>query len=190
MASAFTGKPCPKCGHVRAEGETAPDWQCPKCGIVYAKFGQAPPPARSPANDAGSTPDVRRAAASEPAVEASESSGLAKIAHLSSLGNVLLPPLGTIVAVALWAVKKGEDELAVDSAKEAINFQLSLFLWAIALLVLILVIPPLAFVISFLLAGLLIAAVVMPIVATIRVSDGIRYYYPYTLHIFGEGPGS
>lgn len=42
MASEYTGKPCPKCGHVRTEGETAPDWQCPKCGIAYAKFAEAP----------------------------------------------------------------------------------------------------------------------------------------------------
>jgi uncharacterized protein YxjI len=41
MASSFTGKPCPKCGHVRVESETAPDWQCPKCGIAYAKFVEA-----------------------------------------------------------------------------------------------------------------------------------------------------
>jgi uncharacterized protein YxjI len=40
MGSSHTGKPCPKCGHVRAETETAPDWQCPKCGIAYLKFEQ------------------------------------------------------------------------------------------------------------------------------------------------------
>jgi hypothetical protein len=41
MGSSYTGKPCPKCGHVRAETETAPDWQCPKCSIAYVKFEQA-----------------------------------------------------------------------------------------------------------------------------------------------------
>jgi uncharacterized protein YxjI len=41
MGSSYTGKPCPKCGHIRAETEKAPDWQCPKCGIAYAKFEQA-----------------------------------------------------------------------------------------------------------------------------------------------------
>ncbi len=41
MGSSYTGKPCPKCGHVRMETETAPDWQCPKCGIAYLKFEQS-----------------------------------------------------------------------------------------------------------------------------------------------------
>jgi uncharacterized protein YxjI len=40
MSDNYTGKPCPKCGHVRSESETAPDWQCPSCGIAYAKFVQ------------------------------------------------------------------------------------------------------------------------------------------------------
>ena len=44
-------KSCPKCGHVRAAGEAAPEWQCPKCGIAYAKYGapsavRAGPPAK------------------------------------------------------------------------------------------------------------------------------------------------
>ena len=41
MSSSYAGKPCPKCAHVRAESDTAPDWQCPKCGIAYAKFVEA-----------------------------------------------------------------------------------------------------------------------------------------------------
>ncbi len=28
---------CPKCGHARRPGETAPAWQCPACGIAYQK---------------------------------------------------------------------------------------------------------------------------------------------------------
>lgn len=28
---------CPKCGHVRQQGDAAPDYECPRCGVVYAK---------------------------------------------------------------------------------------------------------------------------------------------------------
>ncbi len=38
MSSSYAGKPCPKCGHVRAESASAPDWQCPACRIAYHKF--------------------------------------------------------------------------------------------------------------------------------------------------------
>jgi len=185
MASSYVGKPCPKCAHVRTESETAPDWQCPKCGIVYAKFGQqAPAPAPGPAaRGAGAA-----AAVAPSADSASESPGLAKLAHLSTLANMLLPPLGTIVPVALWVVKSGEDDFTVDSAKEAINFQISTLLWALGVCAPVLVFPPFIFVTSLALVVLLIACVVLPIMAAVRVADGTRYYYPYTLHIFGEGP--
>jgi uncharacterized Tic20 family protein len=174
MASSYTGKPCPKCAHVRSEAETAPDWQCPKCGIVYAKFGQETP---------------ARAAAAPAKSEASESPGLAKLAHLATLANYLLPPLGTIVPVAIWVTKSGEDELAVDSAKEAINFQICTVLWALAVFLPAFLIRPLIFITSMMLVVILIAGIALPIVATVRVADGTRYYYPYIWHIFGDGPG-
>jgi hypothetical protein len=34
----YTGKPCPKCGYVRAATATNPPWQCPRCLIAYHKF--------------------------------------------------------------------------------------------------------------------------------------------------------
>jgi hypothetical protein len=47
MSTAVTT--CPKCAHVRAPADFAPEWQCPRCGIAYAKFqpkpSAAPPPA-------------------------------------------------------------------------------------------------------------------------------------------------
>jgi uncharacterized Tic20 family protein len=183
MASSYIGKPCPKCAYVRTESDTAPDWQCPKCDIVYAKFGQSPPP-RAPAPSAREAVHVGTAVAAEP-----ESTGLAKVAHLATLANMLLPPLGTIVPVGIWVMKSGEDELAVDSAKEALNFQISTILWAVAVLLPVLVIPAFIFVSSIALVAIVIASLVMPIIATMRVADGVRYYYPYILHIFGDGPG-
>jgi uncharacterized Tic20 family protein len=183
MASSYVGKPCPKCAYVRTESETAPDWQCPKCGIVYAKFGQEPPVAKAaPAAGRGVDRDAATPAATE-------STGLAKLAHIATLANYLLPPLGTLVPIGIWVMKSGEDELAVDSAKEAINFQISTVLLALAVFLPAFVFPPFIFVTSILLVAILIAGIVLPIIAMMRVSDGVRYYYPYTLHIFGDGPG-
>jgi uncharacterized protein len=183
MATVVAGKACPKCAYVRTQSETIPDWQCPKCGIVYAKFGQAAPA------PVASAPTARRAVVPEPpAAETVQSTGLAKIAHLSSLANLLIPFLGTLVDIGIWIAKKGEDDLAVDSAKEALNFQISMTLWALGFLLPVLVFPPFIFVASLALVVIVIASVVMPIVATIRVSDGVMYYYPKILHIFGDGP--
>lgn len=183
MATVVAGKACPKCAYVRTQSETVPDWQCPKCGIVYAKFGQAAPTASAPAS--------RRDTAREPAketLEAVQSTGLAKVAHLSTLVNLLIPFLGTIIAIGIWVAKSGEDELAVDSAKESLNFQISMTLWAVAFLLPVLVIPPFIFVTSLALVAIVIATIVMPIIGAVRVADGVRYYYPYILHIFGDSP--
>lgn len=49
---------CPKCGHVRAPGATAPAWQCPACGIAYHKYA---------AYLAGARKLVKPPAADEPA---------------------------------------------------------------------------------------------------------------------------
>jgi len=40
----WTGKPCPKCGYVRAATDTNPAWQCPRCQVAYAKVVAAAAP--------------------------------------------------------------------------------------------------------------------------------------------------
>ena len=184
MAESFVGKPCPKCAYVRRADDSAPEWQCPKCEIVYAKFGQAPPPRKAAV--AASTPeDAEWAAAS---AEPRESINQARLAHLATIGNYLLPPIGTIIPIALWITKSGVDELTVDASKEALNFQLSQFLWALGCFVPMFIFPPLVYISMLALIVLLFAGLALPIVAAIRVSDGITYYYPYTWHLFGGGP--
>ena len=183
MAESFVGKPCPKCAYVRSPDDAAPDWQCPKCQIVYAKFGQAPPPTRVAA--------PARAPAPPEAADAGtgDSAGIANLAHLSTIANFLLPPLGTLVAIGIWVAKNGVDEFAVDCAKEALNFQLSMFLWSLGILLPALVFPPFILVSALVLIAVVIAGIVLPIIATMRSSEGILYYYPYTWHLFGDGPG-
>lgn len=43
------GKPCPKCGHVRAAADAAPQWRCPGCGNAYPEFEEAQPKPGAPA---------------------------------------------------------------------------------------------------------------------------------------------
>lgn len=180
MAGSYVGKPCPKCGHVRVAADNIPDWQCPKCGIAYAKFQQAqsapaPGPASRPA-----------AAGSTAAAAAGESSGMAIVAHLSVLLGFIIPLFNIIVPVVIISMKRGEDELAVACAKEAINFQISAMLWWLAVLGLALLgflIGPAVYL------GLLLGVVVffcmliLPIVAAVKASRGERYGYPRTWHV-------
>ena len=88
MAESFVGKPCPKCAYVRSPADAAPEWQCPKCEIVYAKFGQAPPPPKA------ALPASQAQPAESNAADSGGDTGQAKLAHLSTLANYLLPPWG------------------------------------------------------------------------------------------------
>ena len=185
MAESFVGKPCPKCGHVRRPDTTAPEWQCPQCGIAYAKFVPAAPPAVKAAE-----PATAAAPRDSGDAEAADPSGIANLAHLSTIANYLLPPLGTLVAIGIWVARKGEDEFAVDCAKEALNFQISIWLWALGSLVPAFLFAPFIFITAIVLLALLIAGIVLPIIGAMRSSEGLMYYYPYTWHIFGDGPSS
>lgn len=49
--------PCPKCGHIRQQVDTAADYECPRCGIVYAKYLEA---LHSKAAAADRTPPAQR----------------------------------------------------------------------------------------------------------------------------------
>src|SRR5258706_7334915 len=183
MADSYVGKPCPKCRHVRQANEVAPDWQCPKCGVAYAKFVQAQ--TMPPTN-----PGVRAGAGSAPAARAasgSDSRGAAMFAHLAIPIGMVVPFLSLVAPIVVWAMNSGKNETAVSAAKESINFQISLTLWALLLVGMVLggtALPPLFYVAILVGVVLGIGALILPIVAAVKVSGGESYTYPVTWHLF------
>jgi len=181
MAGSTVGKACPKCAHVRAASDAGPDWQCPKCGIAYAKFRQA-----ASAPDAGASADrtsVGEAARRPPG----QSYTLATFAHLSVLLGLFIPLLAIIVPIVIWKTKGDADPFAASAAKEAINFQISFFLWIVGLGLAALactVAPPLVYLVALLMAIVLLAYVVLPLVAAFKTLSGDGYTYPYIRHFF------
>src|SRR5262245_2912657 len=126
MSSTWVGKPCPKCKHVRTANEVAPDWQCPACGVAYAKY--------QPAQTAQETNPGTRAAgnvAPPPPASGSDSTGAAMFAHLCIPIGMVVPFLSLIGPIVIWAMQSGKNESAVAAAKESLNFQISLTLWAL-----------------------------------------------------------
>jgi uncharacterized Tic20 family protein len=183
MADSYVGKPCPKCRHVRQANEVAPDWQCPKCGVAYAKFVQAQ--TMPPTN-----PGVRVGAGSAPAAPArgsGGSSGLPVFAHLSIPIGMVIPFLSLIAPIVIWVTQGGKNDAAVAAAKESINFQISLTLWALLLLGMVLagaVLPPLFYAAVLVGVVLGLGILILPIVAAVKVSGGDSYAYPLTWHLF------
>ena len=112
----------------------------------------------------------------EPEPLSSESRNWATFAHLSAFVMFLgIPSL--IGPLVVWLAKK-DDPYVEAQAKEALNFNISMLIYAIAagisiLLVIGIIALPVVFVTWF----------VLVIIAAIRSADGEAYRYPFTIRL-------
>ena len=103
----------------------------------------------------------------------------AMLAHLAALAGLVVPLIGIVLGpLAVWLVKRDESEFVAEHAKEALNFNISVMLGAIACLLLMLVF------VGFLLGtALFIAWLTMTLIAAIKASEGRTYRYPISLRL-------
>jgi hypothetical protein len=101
------------------------------------------------------------------------------LAHLSALAGLALPLIGIVLGPLLvWLARREESEFVAGHAKEALNFNISVLLGALACVLLMLVF------IGFLLGtALFIAWLVMTLIAAIKASEGHPYRYPFSLRL-------
>jgi uncharacterized Tic20 family protein len=107
------------------------------------------------------------------------------IAHLSAYAGFLVPVLGHIGGPLIVLLLKGEGSPFVSfSAKEALNFQITVAIVSVAFVVLL-----------FLLVGLLLLWLVpvvlfiwfiLPFIAALRAREGHWYRYPMTVRLIPE----
>lgn len=96
--------------------------------------------------------------------------------HLATYTDFLIPTSSIFVKILLWQLNKGKSDFFEKQAKEAINFEITMWL-ATAI----------SFVLIFVLIGLplLIVSVavswVLPIVAATRSRNGTDYRYPISI---------
>ena len=112
----------------------------------------------------------------------------ALIAHAGGPAGLLLSAglFGFAVPLVVWLAKRDESDFVADQGKEALNFQLSLFLlhviaWLFVLLTIgigMLILWP------FFLA-LWIGELVLGLIAALRSYEGKRFRYPFTLRPIG-----
>lgn len=101
----------------------------------------------------------------------------AMLIHLSALCGFIGVPFGHVVGpLVLWLVKREEDPMFDAHGKEALNFQISLTIYAIASCILMLVL--IGFVLIFI---VFIAGLVLTIVGAVKASKGELYHYPATI---------
>jgi uncharacterized Tic20 family protein len=108
---------------------------------------------------------------------AAEARKWATICHVSALSGFLGNGIGFILGpLIVWILKRDVDPFIDDQGKEALNFQITMFIAAIISAVLTLVVIGLLFLIV---VGLLM--LIMPIIAAVKSSNGELYRYPLTI---------
>lgn len=119
----------------------------------------------------------------------------AMLSHLSALIGLFGNGLGFILGpLIIWLVKRGDHPFVDEQGKEAVNFQLTVFVllivWTLVLVALALLSPDEVSVVAVLLAGLGLAVIgigdiVLTIVAAVRANAGRHYRYPIVFRFIG-----
>lgn len=97
--------------------------------------------------------------------------------HLLAFIQFIGIPFGNILGpLVLWLIKKGEMPLVDEQGKAAINFQISMTIYAVISFVLVFVLIGLA-----LLPLVLIVDIVCTIIAAVKVNNQEPYSYPFSI---------
>ncbi|GAB6283234.1 MAG: DUF4870 domain-containing protein [Ignavibacterium sp.] len=100
------------------------------------------------------------------------------ISHISALLGYVIP-LGNIIApLIIWLSKKEQSNFIEDQSKEALNFQISIVIYAIIAGILSLILIGI-----FLLIAVGLFNLIYIIIAAIKANDGIKYRYPLCIRI-------
>ena len=105
------------------------------------------------------------------------------LTHLSSLGGYVLGIFWWVPPLVIWLVKRDESRFLDHQGREALNFQLTMFLG-------ILLSIPLAFVFIgiFTMIGISIYALVYTIIAGLKANEGVWYRYPFSIKFVSRAP--
>jgi uncharacterized Tic20 family protein len=95
------------------------------------------------------------------------------LSHLSALLG-----MGIVLPLIIYLVKKDESPLVGYHSKEALNFHISVYLYALCCV-------PLAFIFVGIpmIAIIVISTVFFSIIAAVRSVDGVQYRYPLTIRL-------
>ena len=101
----------------------------------------------------------------------------AMLCHLSALTGLLGNGLGFLVGpLVVWLFKKEDDQFIDDQGKEAVNFQITMFIALFVSAILVVVI--IGFVLLIVVGILMI---VFPIIGATKANEGELYRYPFSI---------
>jgi uncharacterized Tic20 family protein len=129
-------------------------------------------------------PDVNEPSAAG-GTEPPEARTFAMLCHLSALSGLIGIPFGHIIGpLVFWLVKREEFPLVNDQGKEALNFQISMTIYAAVGMVLSMVLMIILigfFLMILLVVGVYVVEIVFVIMAAMAANKGRCYRYPITI---------
>ncbi|NIP27383.1 MAG: DUF4870 domain-containing protein [Phycisphaerae bacterium] len=105
----------------------------------------------------------------------------AMFCHLGGLAALLpiLPVVGGIVApLIFWQIKKDEHPFVNEQGKEAVNFQISMLLYAVIGSIVSLITCVGAPLMPVIVLAVTIVDVIFLLIAAVKANDGFHYQYP------------
>jgi uncharacterized Tic20 family protein len=97
------------------------------------------------------------------------------LSHLSALLGV-----GFLLPLVVYLVMRKESQYVAENAREALNFHISLLIYALCCIPLIFILIGIP-----MLIGMGVASLVFAIIAAVKASDGECYRYPLTIRLVG-----
>jgi uncharacterized Tic20 family protein len=111
-------------------------------------------------------------------------------AHAAALAAALLTSwvagvAGAVAALAVWMLVRDKSQFAAAHAKEAVNFNLSMFIYAALSVVLVVFTLGIGLIVAVpLWIALGLAWIVCTLIAAFKAYDGQSYRYPVTIRLF------
>lgn len=96
--------------------------------------------------------------------------------HLATFTDIVVPLSSIVVKVVLWKINVGKSAFFERQAKEAINFEISIYIYSVISFLLIFVIIGIP-----LFMALIVFNVVCSIIAAVKSHNGEDYRYPLTI---------
>lgn len=130
--------------------------------------------------DFGSTlDDPRDSSQGDPSAVDRQTRQWATVLHLSQFAGYVAPIAGFLAPIVIWIVKKDESPEIDAHGREVLNWLISLVIYFVVsgLLCMVLIGIPLVMILGVL-------AVVFPIIAAVKASDGVLWRYPLTMRFF------
>ena len=142
--------------------------------------GAEQPAGETPPEQQASFEQPQAAGESPPSKETNKDARMwGMICHLAGLGGLIpiVPVIGSVIGpLIIWQIKKDEFDFVGDQGKEALNFQISILIYAIVSG--LLCFACIGFV---LLPAVYILDLIFLLIAAVKANGGERYRYPLTI---------